>query len=91
MMERRQKDVYKRQLESMMTIKTFQDMDADGSGRVTRAEYIKFMLIEMGIVDEAELDELDKQFDRLDLDNTGYLDKEDLALMAKYRGVEVSQ
>lgn len=90
MMERRQKQVYKEQLENGLTIKRLKDMDADGSGRISRAEYIKFMLVEMGLVEEDELDELDKQFERLDVTRSGYLDKEDLALMAKYRGVEVA-
>ena len=89
LVERRQREVYRRQLESDLTIEHLDAMDGDGDGKITREEYIQFMLIEMGRVDKKEIDELDKQFDRLDVTRSGYLDNEDLELMAKLRGAQV--
>ena len=57
-------------------------MDADVDGKITHKEYVQFMLIEMGRVNHVELDELSRQFKRLDVTQTGYLDKRDLKLMA---------
>ena len=64
-------------------------MDADGDGQITREEYVAFMLLEMGRVDRAELEELQGQFKRLDVTESGYLDREDLKLMAQLRGRRV--
>lgn len=44
--------------------------------------------IEIGLVEVEEFDELHAQFDRLDVDGGGYLDKNDLRLMAQLRGVK---
>jgi potassium channel subfamily K, other eukaryote len=60
-------------------------MDTDGNGRVTRDEYVEFMLLQLQLVDQEQLDELYRQFDRLDVTRSGYLDEEDLKLMAKLR------
>lgn len=64
-------------------------MDNDGDGKITQEEYIFFMLIEMGRVDRNELEELRRQFVKLDVTRSGYLDKEDLKLMAELRGASV--
>ena len=64
-------------------------MDSDGDGKITREEYVQFMLIQMGKVGEREFDELHQQFKRLDVTQSGYLDNEDLELMAKLRGANV--
>jgi potassium channel subfamily K len=86
---RRQKAVYEKQLESDLTIAHLQAMDSDGDGKITREEYVDFMLIEMGRVSKDELDVLSTQFDRLDVTRSGYLDRNDLKLMAKLRGAKV--
>jgi potassium channel subfamily K len=86
---RRQREVYEQQLESDLTIAHLRAMDSDGDGKITREEYVDFMLIEMGRVSKDELDELSMQFDRLDVTRSGYLDEDDLKLMAKLRGAKV--
>jgi potassium channel subfamily K len=86
---RRQKEVYEKQLESDLTIVHLRAMDSDDDGKITREEYVDFMLIEMGRVSKDELDELSVQFDRLDVTRSGYLDENDLKLMAKLRGAKV--
>lgn len=89
LVQRRQREVYEQQLERDLTIEHLHLMDADGDGKITREEYVQFMLIEMGRVDQKELDELYHQFERLDVTRSGYLDNEDLKLMAKLRGAKV--
>jgi Ca2+-binding EF-hand superfamily protein len=64
-------------------------MDSDGDGKITEEEYVLFMLVEMGRVTRTELDELFAQFDRLDVNRSGYLDNEDLKLMAELKGATV--
>lgn len=86
---RRQREIFARQMESDLTIQHLQAMDADGDGKITREEYVQFMLIEMGLVSAGEFAELAEQFDRLDVTRSGYLDNEDLKLMAKLRGATV--
>lgn len=86
---RRQREIFARQLETDLTIKHLQAMDVDGDGKITREEYVQFMLIEMGLVSAGEFEELAEQFDRLDVTRSGYLDNDDLKLMAELRGATV--
>lgn len=65
-------------------------MDANRNGQVSKREYVEFMLLEMGLVSLEQIEELHEQFERLDVTNTGYLDMEDLKLMAELRGTTVS-
>lgn len=58
-------------------------MDADEDGKVTLAEYLSFMLVSMQKVDQDLIDNLTTQFNRLDVDGTGCLEKEDLVIVAK--------
>jgi Ca2+-binding EF-hand superfamily protein len=62
-------------------------MDADNNGQLSRAEYVQCMLREMGLVEAEEFDELHGQFHRLDVDGGGYLDKNDLVLMAELQSL----
>lgn len=89
MVQRRQQRFYQQQLEKDLTLQHLQAMDRDSDGRITREEYVQFMLIEMGLVNSTELDLLNTQFSRLDVDKSGYLDNADLEFMAKLRGANV--
>ena len=60
-------------------------MDSDGSGDVTKAEFITFMLVAMNKVDSELVDKLGDVFNRLDKDDSGTLDKEDLVMVAKQK------
>ena len=87
---RRQQMVYEKQLQRDLTIEHLHAMDLDNDGKITREEYVQFMLIEMGSVSKEELDELFLQFKRLDVTRSGFLDNNDLELMAKLRGATVN-
>lgn len=89
LVRRRQQLFYERQLEKDLTIEHLNAMDRDSDGKITREEYVLFMLVEMGRVNSTELDELFSQFNRLDVSKSGYLDNEDLELMAQLRGATV--
>ena len=62
-----------------------QRMDKDGSGKVTRLEYFEFMLLTMDKVDADDLDKLHDQFNDMDHDGSGELDKEDIVAAIEER------
>lgn len=86
LVERRQKRIFQNQLDKGLTMEHLKTMDANQDGKVEREEYILFMLKEMGLVNKNEIEELQEQFSRLDVTKSGYLDHEDLLLMAQLRG-----
>jgi potassium channel subfamily K, other eukaryote len=85
LVERRQKQLYQLQLKTGLSEQYLERMDKDGDGKVSREEYIVYMLMEMGAVNQHEIDQLCKQFRRLDIARTGYIDKMDLLLLKKLR------
>ena len=88
--ERRQQRVFEEQFShNRLSFAQLVAMDADNSGQVSREEYVNFMLLQMGLVDQKEIDELHKQFQQLDVTKSGYLDRSDLELMAKLKGTEI--
>eukprot|EP00977_Amphora_coffeiformis_P002455 scaffold458_cov150-Amphora_coffeaeformis.AAC.3 len=76
--ERRQEKYYESLMQKELNLDRLWAMDADHDGKVSREEYVKFMLLEMGLVSEDEFSELHTQFEKLDRNRTGYLDQEDL-------------
>jgi potassium channel subfamily K len=91
LIERRQKKIFQSQINLGLSEENIKAMDGNGNGRVEKEEYVIFMLMEMGLVNKSEVEELIDQFDRLDVNSSGYIDHEDLALMAKLRGTEVEK
>ena len=68
-----------------LTLRDIRVMDSDGDGNVTRAEFLQFMLVAMNQVDKGLLERLNHHFDQLDYDNSGTINKDDLATMAQQR------
>lgn len=81
--ERRQAAFHQRLKNRELTIADLEVMDADEDGKVTMAEYLAFMLVSMNKVDKDLIEQLMDQFNRLDADGTGSLEKEDLIIVAK--------
>ena len=79
-MERRQQQFYDDLMGRELDFNQLLKMDADKDGRVTREEYVQFMLKEMDMVPEEQFKDLHAQFLQLDLDGDGYLDTKDLTL-----------
>ncbi len=61
-----------------ISMKELIDMDTDGDGEVSKVEYLSYMLMKLGKVEQEMVDEILAQFDKLDADNSGALDREDL-------------
>ena len=60
-------------------------MDGNGDGTVTRAEFLEFMLIAMNKIDDSLVKELRQHFDKLDVDQTGELNRQDLIEAARQK------
>ena len=65
-------------LERGVTAEVLEALDADGNGQVTRATFLRYMLVASGQVEEAELAKLDALFDQFDQDGSGSLDADDI-------------
>ena len=61
----------------------FIHIEAKDTDKVTRAEFLSFMLIMMKKVDKSLIGRLNKQFDKLDADGNGYLEPEDLEIITR--------
>ncbi|KAL7573533.1 hypothetical protein ACA910_008674 [Epithemia clementina (nom. ined.)] len=77
-MERRAEAVRRQFAAREMSLQDLEIMDADGDGKVTRAEFLEFMLVAMDKVDHDFIDEMRRHFAKLDVDGTGVLEKHDL-------------
>lgn len=88
MVERRQERFFRLQMECEMDADRLLQMDADKDQRVSREEYVEFMLKSMQLVDDDLFRELHEQFDKLDVDGGGCLDRRDLRLMVERRQKE---
>lgn len=53
-------------------------MDSDGNGKVSKLEYLSYMLVKLNKADQDDIDGILAQFQKLDKDGSGELDKEDL-------------
>ena len=76
--ERRQEKFYKSLMERELNVDRLLEMDTNHDGKVSREEYVEFMLKEMELVSQEEFAELHDQFEKLDTDGGGFLDKNDL-------------
>lgn len=83
MTNRRMKKAQAKLIDRNLTLFDISKMDSDGNGRVSRLEFIEFMLVNMGKVDSSLLLDLTSQFEELDTVRSGYLDKEDLIESAR--------
>jgi hypothetical protein len=66
-----------------LTMEDLDHMNTDDDGEVSELEFIEFMLKTMKKVDQNLLDDLHRQFKKMDADGSGSLQKEDLELIAK--------
>ena len=63
------------------------DMDKDGGGSIDKGEFLQYMLVAMGKVEQEDIDKVVGMFDQLDADGSGSLDIEDVrAFNASRRG-----
>ncbi|GLE01321.1 hypothetical protein PINS_up010151 [Pythium insidiosum] len=68
----------RRVMKSKISMKELLAMDSDGDGKVSKLEYLSYMLVKLGKADQDDIDGILAQFGKLDKDGSGELDKEDL-------------
>lgn len=83
MIEGRQQRFHKHMQAKELTMQDLEVMDEDGDGKVTRAEFMEFMLVAMNAIDQSLIDELRDHFRHLDQDNSGSLSRQDLIAAAR--------
>ena len=81
LLDRRHERFQKSLMERELNVDRLVEMDTDHNGKVSREEYVEFMLKEMQLVSEELFQELHQQFDKLDADGGGYLDQDDLKIL----------
>ena len=87
-MERRAVEQSKALFMTDFALDDFMHINAKDTDKITRAEYLAFLLIMMKKVDQPLIDRLNTQFDQLDADSNGYLEPVDLEIIKnkKVRG-----
>lgn len=75
----------KKLLEREVTVEDLERMNADGDGEVSPLEFVEHMLKTMNKVDQALLDDLHSQFQKLDADGSGGLESDDLVLLTEQK------
>jgi len=84
--EKRKRQAFHNQVcQQELTTDSLKAMDLDKSGKVSKPEFVQFMLMELGIIDAEQVKELHGQFERFDVCKTGYLDAEDLRVLTEMR------
>jgi hypothetical protein len=63
---------------TLMKEECLKEMDADGSGKVDKMEFLRFELVRRGVCKKHDIDNVLAIFDALDTDHSGELDFEDL-------------
>jgi len=63
---------------ALMKEECLKEMDADGSGKVDKMEFLRFELVRRGVCKKHDIDNVLAIFDALDTDHSGELDFEDL-------------
>lgn len=61
-----------------LSLEAMIEMDEDGDGEVDEYEFLKFMLVTSGLVEESAIDMMHQTFQTLDADGSGSLDMDDL-------------
>ena len=56
----------------------FDRLDKDGDGVLTKFEFVAYMLVQNGVVTEADIKALEKQFDRMDMNGDRHLSFEEI-------------
>ena len=81
-MDKRTKEVEAEFFHRKLTLKDLEEMDFGGDGNVNSEEFLIFMLVTLGKVDSASIDQIQALFRKLDADGGGYLDMADICIRA---------
>jgi hypothetical protein len=61
-----------------ITYDTFNEIDVDGNGTLSKYEFVSFVLLQYGLVKKEDLDEIIAMYDKLDVSRDGVVTYEDL-------------
>mmetsp|Transcript_19410 Transcript_19410/g.28695 ORF Transcript_19410/g.28695 Transcript_19410/m.28695 type:complete len:346 (-) Transcript_19410:299-1336(-) len=81
-MDRRTKEAEDEFFHRKLTLKDLEEMDFGGDGNVNSEEFLIFMLVTLGKVDSASIDQIQALFRKLDVDGGGCLDMADICIRA---------
>lgn len=80
-LDKKAKEAEKEFFQRRLTHQDIEKMDLGGDGTVNPEEFLIFMLLNMGKVDEESIRQIQSLFHDLDKDGNGFLDAQDLLLM----------
>jgi Ca2+-binding EF-hand superfamily protein len=80
-----QQKLFQMEYNNGLTQKDFSLMDLNQDGKISKDEYVLYMLMEMSIVEIAEVNELRDQFKKFDVTQSGFIESEDLRIMGELR------
>lgn len=72
----------KKFLKRSLALRDLKAMDVNGDGKVCYGEFLSFVLVALEKIDQGEVDEVKILFNTLDVNGTGFLEKEDLVKLA---------
>ncbi len=81
-MDRKAKEEEDKFLSRSLTSEDIENMDFGGDGTVNKEEFLVFMLVSMGKVDQGSIDQISNLFDALDKDDDNCLDITDVVTKA---------
>lgn len=61
-----------------LSIKSLKEMDINSDGKVTKQEFLEYMLVNCELVSQEDIDKIKAKYDQLDKDHSGQLDQDDL-------------
>ncbi|GKY92324.1 hypothetical protein MPSEU_000203500 [Mayamaea pseudoterrestris] len=77
-MDRKRNHAEERFLQKSLTVRDLRTLDLNSDGKVTKAEFLSYMLVSLQKVAREDIDELLAVFNRLDTDKSGALTMDDL-------------
>jgi len=81
--------VLEKEMAKMLTVSKLYSMDVDRNGRISQAEFFKFMVLELGLMQDDEWQTIADQFHRLDMSKTGSINHKDLEMLVKQGGLPI--
>ncbi len=81
-LDRKAKETENKFLNRTLTAQDLERMDFGGDGTVNREEFLAFMLVAMGKVDQDSILQIKDLFEKLDQDDDGCLDMSDVMVTA---------
>jgi hypothetical protein len=75
----KQRAATRRLLAARMDFDTLKGMDADGDGRVDKAEFLASCLLKLGKIEQSDVDTVLARFAQLDCDGSGLIDPHDVS------------